>query len=100
MKQKQEAKQVKRLQKELNQTKAALKEAVEQWQIVQKALEVSKEDNETKEAVIKKLTQLNEGEKERLQKMIEKADNRFLQALDLISSLEEENAQLKTAVRR
>lgn len=61
MKQKQEAKQVKRLQKELNQTKAALKEAVEQWQIVQKALETSREDNETKEAVIKKLTQLSEG---------------------------------------
>ena len=33
------------------------------------------------------------------QKMMEKADNRFLQALDIISSLEEENAQLKKMVK-
>ena len=97
---KQDVKQVKRLKKELNKTKAALKEAVEQWQVIQKLLDASKEDNKTKEAVIKKLTLLNEGETARLQKMIEKADNRFLQALDIISSLEEENAQLKATVRR
>ena len=43
--------------------------------------------------------QLKDGEIVRFQKMLEKADNRFLQALDIISSLEEENAQLKKMVK-
>ncbi len=98
MKQKQEAKQIKRLKRELNRTKADLKEAVEQWGITHKLLGASKEENENKEAVIKKLMQLKDGEIVRFQKMLEKADNRFLQALDIISSLEEENAKLKKIV--
>lgn len=99
MKQKQEAKQIKRLKRELNRTKADLKEAVEQWNLVHRLLDASKEENENKEAVIKKLLQLKDGESVRFQKMMEKADNRFLQALDIISSLEEENAQLKKMVK-
>lgn len=99
MKQKQETKQVKRLKRELNRTKADLKEAVEQWDLTHKLLDASKEENENKEAAIKKLMQLKDGEILRFQKMMEKADNRFLQALDIISSLEEENAQLKKMVK-
>ena len=99
MKQKQEAKQIKRLKRELNRTKADLKEAVEQWNLVHRLLDASKEENENKEAVIKKLMQLKDGESVRFQKMMEKADNRFLQALDIISSLEDENAQLKKMVK-
>ena len=99
MKQKQETKQIKRLKRELNRTKADLKEAVEQWNLVHRLLDASKEENENKEAVIKKLLQLKDGESVRFQKMMEKEDNRFLQALDIISSLEEENAQLKKMVK-
>ena len=99
MKQKQETKQIKRLKRELNRTKADLKEAVEQWNLVHRLLDASKEENENKEAVIKKLLQLKDGETVRFQKMMEKADDRFLQALDIISSLEEENAQLKKMVK-
>ena len=76
-----------------------MKEAVEQWNLVHRLLDASKEENENKEAVIKKLMQLKDGETMRFQKMMEKADNRFLQALDIISSLEEENAQLKKMVK-
>lgn len=99
MKQKQEAKLIKRLKRELNRTKSELKEAVEQWNLNHKLLDATKEENENKEEVIKKLMQLKDVEIVRFQKMMEKTDNRFLQALDIISSLEEENAQLKKMVK-
>ena len=65
--------------------KATLKVAVDNLKQTKAALEATKREARK--------------ERERLLKMVEATDNRFLEALDIISSLEEENSKLKRLAR-
>lgn len=71
----------------------------EQKKTLKATLKVTINTLKQTKAILKETKRQAQKERERLLKMVEATDNRFLEALDIISSLEEENNKLKRMAR-